>query len=156
MALTVPHIEELLIPGAETLGYELLAVEVTGGDVSILRVYIDSEDGVTIDDCASASRQFSAILDVEDPISNRYTLEVSSPGMDRPLAKPHHFKEVVGGDVKIKMSTLINGRRRFTGELVDANDDFVVVEVDGEQTELPYIEMDRARVVPVFDFSESK
>ena len=152
MALTLPHIEQLLLPGAEALGYELVAVEMSGGDTSILRIYIDASNGVSIDDCAKASRQFSAILDVEDPISNRYTLEVSSPGMDRPLAKPTHFQQVVGEEVKIRMATLINGRRRFTGELIEANDDFAVVEVDGEQTELPYCEMDRARLVPVFDF----
>lgn len=152
MALTVPHIDELLQPGAEALGYELVAVELSGGDTSIVRIYIDTPDGVTVEDCAKASRQFSAILDVEDPISNRYTLEVSSPGLDRPLAKPAHFKEAVGGDVKIKMATLVNGRRRFTGELIEATDEFAVVEVDGEQTELLYTEMDRARLVPVYDF----
>ncbi|GHA08454.1 ribosome maturation factor RimP [Arenicella chitinivorans] len=152
MALTVPHIEELLQPGAQALGYELVAVEMSGGDTSILRIYIDTPSGVTVTDCAKASRQFSAILDVEDPISNRYTLEVSSPGMDRPLAKPLHFKAVVGQDVKIRMNTLVNGRRRFTGELVEATDEFVVVEVDGEQTELLYTEMDRARLVPVYNF----
>jgi len=152
MALTVPHIDELLQPGAEALGYELVAVDLSGGDISIVRIYIDSPNGITVDDCANASRQFSAILDVEDPISNRYTLEVSSPGMDRPLAKPLHFKAVVGQDVKIKMVSLINGRRRFTGELVEATEEFAVVEVDGEQTELPYSEMDKARLVPVYDF----
>lgn len=152
MALTVSHIDELLQPGAEALGYELVAVEMSGGDTSIVRIYIDSPNGITVDDCAKASRQFSAILDVEDPISNRYTLEVSSPGMDRPLAKPLHFKAVVGQDVKIKLVSLINGRRRFTGELVEATDEFAVVEVDGEQTELPYSEMERARLVPVYDF----
>ena len=127
MALTVPHIEELLLPGAETLGLELVAVELSGGDTSIVRIYIDTPKGVTVDDCAKASRQFSAILDVEDPISNKYTLEVSSPGMDRPLAKPEHFQAVVGQDVKIKMTTLVNGRRRFTGELIEANDEFAAV-----------------------------
>lgn len=153
MALTVPHIEDALLPGADALGYEIVAVELTGGDNKIVRVYIDAEGGINVDDCAKASRQFSAILDVEDPISNRYTLEVSSPGMDRPLAKAEHFKAVVGSDVKIKMLSLINGRRRFTGELIEANDEFVVVEVDGEQSELPYSEMDRARVVPVYDIN---
>ena len=152
MALTVPHIDQLLQPGAEALGYELVAVELSGGDTSIVRIYIDAPNGVTIDDCAKASRQFSAILDVEDPISNRYTLEVSSPGLDRPLAKPEHFKEVIGENVKIRMATLVNGRRRFTGELVEANDDFAVVEVDGEQTELPYEDMDKARLVPEYNF----
>jgi ribosome maturation factor RimP len=152
MALTVTHIEELLIPGAETLGLELVAVELSGGDTSILRIYIDTPNGITVEDCTKASRQFSAILDVEDPISNKYTLEVSSPGMDRPLAKPLHFKAVVGQQVKIKMSTLVSGRRRFTGELIEATDEFAVVEVDGEQSELPYSDMDRARLTPVYDF----
>jgi len=152
MALTVPHIDELLQPGAEALGYELVAVELSGGDTSIVRVYIDTPNGVTVTDCSKASRQFSAILDVADPIASRYTLEVSSPGMDRPLAKPEHFKKVVGSDVKIKMATLVDGRRRFTGQLVEATDEFAVVEVDGEQTELLYDEMDRARLVPVYDF----
>lgn len=152
MALTVPHIEELLLPGAETLGLELVAVELTGGDTSIVRIYIDTPNGITVDDCTRASRQFSAILDVEDPISNKYTLEVSSPGMDRPLAKALHFKAVVGQDVKIKMATLVDGRRRFTGELIEATDEFAVVEVDGEQSELPYSDMDRARLIAVYDF----
>lgn len=151
MALTVPHIDVLLQPGAEALGYELVAVELSGGDTSIVRIYIDAPDGITVTDCAKASRQFSAILDVEDPISNRYTLEVSSPGLDRPLAKPEHFIAVVGSEVKIKMATLVNGRRRFTGELVEATEEFAVVEVDGEQTELLYNEMDRARLVPVYE-----
>lgn len=154
MALTVTHIDELLQPGAEALGYELVAVDMSGGDTSIVRVYIDHADGITVTDCAKASRQFSAILDVDDPISSKYTLEVSSPGMDRPLAKSQHFIDVVGQDVKIKMTTLVNGRRRFTGELVEANEEFAVVEVDGEQTELPYEDMDRARLVPVFDLSD--
>lgn len=153
MALTVPHIEELLAPGADALGYEIVAVEMSGGDTSILRIYIDAENGINVEDCAKASRQFSAILDVEDPISSKYTLEVSSPGMDRPLAKPVHFKAVVGQDVKIKMMSLVNGRRRFSGQLVEANEEFAVVEVDGEQSELPYNDMDRARLVPVYDFN---
>lgn len=152
MALTVPHIEELLLAGAETLGLELVAVELSGGDVSIVRIYIDTPNGITVDDCTKASRQFSAILDVEDPISSQYILEVSSPGMDRPLAKPLHFKAIVGQNVKIKMATLVDGRRRFTGELIEATDEFAVVEVDGEQSELPYSDMDRARLIPVYDF----
>jgi len=92
MALTVPHIHELLEPGADALGYELVAVELTGGDTSIVRVYIDTPNGVTVTDCSKASRQFSAILDVEDPISNRYTLEVSSPGMKKWLVKKLRLK----------------------------------------------------------------
>jgi ribosome maturation factor RimP len=72
--------------------------------------------------------------------------------MDRPLAKPLHFKAVVGQQVKIKMASSIDGRRRFTGELIEATDEFAVVEVDGEQSELPYSDMDRARLIPVYNF----
>ena len=160
MALTVTHIEELLEPGAQALAYEIVAVEMAGGDSSIVRVYIDKADGatdkasgVTVDDCAKASRQFSAILDVEDPISNRYTLEVSSPGMDRPLAKAAHFKSALGQQVKIRMASLVNGRKRFKGQLLESSDESIVIDVDGEQTELFYNDMDRARLVPVYDFS---
>ena len=153
MALTVTHIEQLLQPGADTLGFEIVAVEMAGGDSSIVRVYIDTPDGVSIDDCAKASRQFSAILDVEDPISNRYTLEVSSPGMDRPLAKAEHFESVIGQEVKIRMATLINGRKRYKGQLLEASDQAAILEVDGEQVELFYNDMDRARLVPVYDFN---
>lgn len=151
MALTVSHLQDVLDPGAQALGLEIIAVELSGNESSILRVYIDQPDGITVADCAKASRQFSAILDVADPISNRYTLEVSSPGLDRPLAKPAHFKQVVGEKVKIKMGTLIEGRRRFTGELVDADEFGATVKMDGVESTLAYAEMDRARLVPVFD-----
>ncbi len=153
MALTVTHIEELLQPGADALSYEIVSVEMAGGDLSIVRVYIDKADGVTVQDCAKASRQFSAILDVEDPISNRYTLEVSSPGIDRPLAKAEHFKSVVGQQVKIRMASSVDGRKRFKGQLIEASDESVLIDVDGEQTQLFYKDMDRARLVAVFDFS---
>lgn len=152
MSLTVRHIHELLEPGAQALDIELVAVELSGSDSQILRIYIDRENGVDVEDCATASRQFSAILDVEDPIANRYTLEVSSPGLDRPLAKPEHFKAQVGEKVKIRMATLVNGRRRFTGTLVEVLDNGITVDVDGEQTDLDYVDMDRARLVPTYDF----
>ena len=151
MALTINSIHSMLEPGAETLGFEILSVEMTGGDSSILRVYIDSPDGITVEDCAQASHQFSAILDVEDPISSNYHLEVSSPGLDRPLSKPAHFKKVLGEKVKIRMKMLIDGRKRFQGNIVAADEESVTLTVDGNDVELPYVDMDRARVVPVFD-----
>ncbi len=153
MALSNLKIERSLQPGAEALGVELVAVEMAGGDQTILRVYIDKEGGVSIDDCAKASRQFSAILDVDDPIANRYTLEVSSPGLDRPLARPEHFKLVLGQEVKIRMGTLVNGRKRFKGVLKSADDENITVEVDGVDHELALADMDKARLVPTYDFS---
>ena len=152
MALTVTHIEDLLSQGADALGLEIVAVEMAGGNRPLLRIYIDGENGVTVDDCARASRQFSAILDVEDPISSRYTLEVSSPGLDRPLAKPDHFEAAIGERVKIKMASLVAGRRRFSGSLESASATAIVVNVDGEPHTLNYAQMDKARLVPDFDF----
>jgi len=105
MALTNRLIHDMLEPSAEALGVELVAVEMAGSESSILRVYIDKADGVDVTDCTKASRQFSALLDVEDPISNQYTLEVSSPGLDRPLVTLEHFKKVIGQKVKIRMMT---------------------------------------------------
>ena len=154
MPLTITKIETILEPGAQALGYDIVAVEMAGGDHAILRVYIDQEGGVTIDDCSKASRQFSAILDVEDPISNRYTLEVSSPGLDRPLAKPAHFIDVVGQEIKLRMSSLIEGRRRFKGQLLQADDESVLMNVEGNEIRLAYADMDKARLVPTYDFKE--
>jgi ribosome maturation factor RimP len=153
MALTNQKIERSLLPGAQALGVELVAVEMAGGDQTILRVYIDKEGGISVEDCAKASRQFSAILDVEDPISSRYTLEVSSPGLDRPLARPKHFQAVVGEEVKVRMASLAAGRKRFKGELKSASDESIIVDVDGTELELAYADMDKARLVATYDFT---
>src|SRR2546422_6051348 len=94
----------LLRGGVEALGFELVEAElVGGGHQPTLRVYIDSPQGITVDDCADVSRQISSILDVEDPIPGSYTLEVSSPGLDRPLVEPEDFRKRVGGTVKVKL-----------------------------------------------------
>ena len=98
-----PEIARLLEPSISALGYELVAVELAGsGPDRVLRVYIDHPDGITVDDCADASRQVSAVLDVEDPISGSYVLEVSSPGLDRPLVKVADFERFKGSLVKLR------------------------------------------------------
>ena len=140
----------LLEPSVEAMGYELLQIEFGGQDGQILRLYIDAPGGIEVDDCASVSRQISVLLDVEDPFKNAYTLEVSSPGMDRPLVKPEHFRRFAGELVKIIMHTHVLGRRRFTATLIEADEDQVVVEADGESYELPYSLMESARLEPVF------
>jgi ribosome maturation factor RimP len=151
MALTIEHLHTMLEPGAEALGLELLAVEMAGRDANILRVYIDSPKGITVDDCAAASHQFSAILEVEDPISGKFNLEVSSPGLDRPLAKSSHFNQAVGERVKIRTRWPIEGRRRFTGVLTRTSRDAALVDVDGEVFEVRFEDMERARLVPQYD-----
>ena len=150
-SLTNTRLHGLLEPGAAALGFEVVAVELAGsGGSTVLRVYIDGPDGVTIDDCARVSHQLSAILDVEDPVPDRYTLEVSSPGLDRPLSKRRHFEQVVGSEVKVKTHHYVAGRRRFTGVLQQVTDDVVVVEVDGEPYDLPFDDIEKARLVPEY------
>ena len=141
----------LLEPSVEALGYELLHLEFAGRGGSILRLYIDAPGGIELDDCETVSRQVSVVLDVEDPVKNAYTLEVSSPGLDRPLVKPEHFQHFTGKRVRIVMQAHILGRRRFTGVLVAADGTAAEVEVDGEVCRLPYDGMESARIEPVFD-----
>jgi ribosome maturation factor RimP len=142
---------ELLEPTVEDLGYELVWIEMANQDKhKILRIYIDAPGGIQVDDCATVSRQISALLDVEDPMNAEYFLEVSSPGLDRPLVKPDHFKQFLGDQARIIMHTHVLGRRKFTGQMVEADDNSVVVEMDGESFELPYKDMDSARLDPVF------
>jgi len=150
--VTRTDLHELLEPGAEALGFEVIAVELTGAPgQSVLRVYIDGPDGVTVDDCARASQQFSAILDVEEPISGNYTLEVSSPGLDRPLTKPRHFQAVVGQQVRVKTSVAVEGRKRFRGELRDVDAERLELVVDGETYRIPLASIAKARLVPDYD-----
>lgn len=141
----------MLRPSVEQVGKELLGVEfISAGKQSILRLFIDHENGIDVDDCAEVSRQVSAILDVEDPISSEYSLEVSSPGLDRPLFDLAHFEAVIGETVEIKLSIPLNGRRKFKGILDAIENDTLIVVVDGQDYELPYTNIDKANLVPKF------
>lgn len=141
----------LIEPSVTALGYDLVAVELTGdGSNTILRVYIDLPGGITIDDCEAVSRQVSAVLDVEDPIRGEYTLEVSSPGLDRPLVKREDFEQYAGENVKIRMAEQVLGRRNFTGRLQGVEGNLVLIEVDNELYELDLEHIERARLVPKF------
>lgn len=145
------RLTELLSPTVEAAGFELLGCEfVPAGRHSTLRLFIDHPDGVTVDHCAVVSREVGAILDVEDPIQNEYNLEVSSPGLDRPLFTPAHFAKVVGQKVEVKLAIPQDGRRRFKGQLLEILDDMLVIEVDGKPYRLLMDNVDKANVVPVF------
>lgn len=145
------RLEDLLKPSINALGYELVTIELTGsGGGEILRIYIDQDDGITVNDCAKVSRQVSAVLEVEDPAASAYTLEVSSPGLDRPLVKPDDFQRYVGEKIRARVYEAVLGRKNFTGKLVSADDELVVIEVDNEQYELAYQNIDKARCVPDF------
>jgi ribosome maturation factor RimP len=145
------RLTELLTPTVEAAGFELLGVEfVSAGRHSTLRLYIDHPEGVNVDHCAVVSREVGAILDVEDPIPNEYNLEVSSPGLDRPLFTSEHFAKVIGQKVEVKLAIPQDGRRRFKGALIAIEDDMLVIEVDGKPYRLLMDNVDKANVVPVF------
>ncbi len=145
------RLTELLTPTVEAAGFELLGVEfVSAGRHSTLRLYIDHPEGINVDNCALVSREVGAILDVEDPIPNEYNLEVSSPGLDRPLFTPEHFAKVTGQKIEVKLAIPQDGRRRFKGALIAIEDDMLVIEVDGKPYRLLMDNVDKANVVPVF------
>lgn len=139
----------LFEPVVESMGYELVGVEFTGGSShGTLRVYIDREGGVSLDDCASISHQISGILDVEEPIQQGYDLEVSSPGLDRPLFKLADFERFSGRPAKIKMSVGVDGRRNFKGVLKGVTDSHLIeIEVDGEIYLLPLADIGKANLI---------
>ena len=142
----------MLRPAVAQVGKELLGIEyISAGNHSVLRLFIDHEKGIDVDDCAEVSRQVSAILDVEDPISTEYSLEVSSPGMDRPLFDKEHFEAVIGETITVKLSIPLNGRRKFKGPLVAIENDTLIVTVDGIDYELVLSNVVKANLVPKFD-----
>lgn len=141
----------MLEPAVTGLGYELVGVQhISGGHRPMLRVYIDTERGITVEDCEAVSRQVSAVLDVEDPIRGEYTLEVSSPGLDRPLMRAEHFRQFAGERVKLRLSRPLDGRRKFTGVLGGLDGDEVLLDIDGEVVRLPLQMVEMARLVPEF------
>lgn len=131
------------------MGYELVGVEYQlNGNHGTLRVYIDREQGVNLDDCAEISHQVSAILDVEDPIQQAYDLEISSPGLDRPLFKLADYQRFAGQMVKIKLLSGLDGRRNFKGMILAVNESSeVLVEVDGTEFRLPFADIAKANLV---------
>lgn len=140
---------ELFEPVVEAMGYELVGVEYNAaGKHGTLRVYIDREQGVSLDDCAAISHQISGILDVEEPISQAYDLEISSPGIDRPLFKLADFERFSGQIAKIKLVVAQQGRKNFKGRLQGVVDSSrVSIEVDGEMFDLPFADIARANLV---------
>ena len=139
----------LVRPVVEDLGYELWELEYSPGRGNgLLRVYIDAPAGIAIDDCERVSRAVSALLDVEDPVPGQYTLEVSSPGLERPLRTPEHFAPYAGQKVFVEMAQPVEGRRRFEGVLAAAGARTIEVEVDGRRQVLPIDGIRRAHLAP--------
>ncbi len=132
----------------EGLGFILWGYEYRPhGESALLRIFIEKEEGISVDDCALVSRQIGATLDVEDIIPVAYILEVSSPGMDRVLFNAAQYQDYIGDKIKVRTRTRIDDRRNFKGKLVSADDCVVTVEVDNEDFAIPYESIDRARLI---------
>ncbi len=144
------ELNELLAPAIADLGLELVGIEFsTSAGGSLLRVYIDEpERGITIDDCERASREISALLDVNDPVAGRYTLEVSSPGLERPLFTLEHFARFLGEQAKITVNLPLDGRRRFQGAIRSVDGERITIDQDGTPVEIAHANIAKARLVP--------
>jgi len=139
----------LLEPVVNGLGYELADLEVhVSRNRGAVRLFIDAAAGITVDDCEKVSRQVGSVLDVADPMPGGYSLEVSSPGLDRRLAKPEHFDRFAGSTVQVRLRRLIEGRRRLQGTLVARNGETIEVRSGDEVMRIPLSEVEVARLVP--------
>ncbi len=146
------NVIELLRTTIKAMGYELVGAELFRKGVGglVLRVYIDQEKGIGLEDCSSVSHQISGVLDVEDPISEHYDLEVSSPGLDRPLFELAHFQRFSGEKARLKLSAPVQGRRKLEGVLAGVEEDEVLLEVEDQTYRLDLSEIDSARLLPEF------
>jgi ribosome maturation factor RimP len=142
---------ELLGPVVSALGYELWELEFAPGRSAVLRLYIDAAEGIDVNDCEKVSRAVSAVLDETDPIPGEYVLEVSSPGLDRVLRTAEHFQRFVGASVKLETLQPVAGRRKFTGQLLEATSQDIGLQVEGDTVRVPLAGIRRARLVPVLD-----
>ncbi|WP_189519899.1 ribosome maturation factor RimP [Kushneria pakistanensis] len=145
-------LHKLIEPAVAALGFELWGIDYSAqGKHSRLVVYIEHDNGVGVDDCADVSRQVSALLDVEDPLPGQYQLEVSSPGMDRPLYSLSHFARFAGHTITLKLRAPFEGQRRFKGLLAGVDGDEVLLQFNDEEYGFPIETIEQARVVPGFD-----
>jgi ribosome maturation factor RimP len=139
----------LIEPVATAMGYELLGIEyMRQGRDSLLRIYIDKVGGIALADCEAVSRQVTGVLDVEDPIQGAYHLEVSSPGLDRPLFTLRQFEKFKGHVARVNLGTKLDGRRKLTGTITATGMDFVEMNVDGREFKVPAAFIEQARLVP--------
>ena len=151
MATLEQNLQEMLQGAVEDLGCELWGIECQrAGRFMTVRLFIDKEGGVTVDDCADVSRQVSAILDVEDPIADKYNLEVSSPGLDRPLFILPQFERYIGQDIAVHLRIPVMERRKWQGKLERIENDMVILIVDGQEQVLVFGNIQKANVVAKF------
>jgi ribosome maturation factor RimP len=153
MASVQDRLQALLEPLVESMGYELVLLEFSPHKGSaMVRLFIDAPGGITLGDCEKVSREVEGVLDVEDPIPQNYRLEVSSPGLDRPLVKPAHYERFAGSVVKVQLLAPKAGRRKFQGVLKGLKDGHVVLDTaDAGTVELALDQVERARLVPDYE-----
>ena len=151
MATLEQNLQEMLQGAVEDLGCELWGIECQrAGRFMTVRLFIDKEGGVTVDDCADVSRQVSAILDVEDPIADKYNLEVSSPGLDRPLFTLPQFERYIGQEIAVHLRIPVMERRKWQGKVERIENDMVTLIVDGQEQVLVFGNIQKANVVAKF------
>jgi len=143
------RVQHLIEPSIEDLGFDIVRVQITGKEKLLMQVMVEHKDGqgMTVEDCATVSRAISALLDVEDPVKGTYTLEVSSPGLDRPLTRLNDFDRFQGFDAKIETNRPLDGRRRFKGRLLGVDGESVRILVDDQEMKLPHPEIHRAKLL---------
>jgi ribosome maturation factor RimP len=148
MSGTELQVKSMIEPAAEAMGFELVRVRYTTGKRPTLQIMAEREDGtMSVDDCAELSRTVSALLDVEDPIRGEYDLEVSSPGIDRPLVREKDFERWAGFDAKVELRIGLDGQRRFRGTLIGMTGGNVILETDKGRAALPFEDIDQAKLV---------
>jgi len=143
------RIEQIVAPSIEAMGFEVVRVRVTGDERPILQIMAERVDRspMTVEDCAELSRSISALLDVEDPISGAYTLEISSPGIDRPLTRPSDFTRFAGFEARLESRVAVDGRKRFKGILKGVENDTVVLETEEGAARIPLDAVQKAKLV---------
>jgi len=150
--MSVKRLTNMLQPLVEDLGYEFVGLEYTGQSKNaVLRIYIDREQGIDLDDCGRVSGEVAALLDVEDPISGQYNLEVSSPGLDRPLFTLEQCARFAGEQVQITVFAPVEGRRKFKGRILSVTGDTLNIDQDGAEIALDFSNIAKARLVPDYD-----
>lgn len=149
MSSAMQRIEEIIAPTLTEMGYVIVRLQIQGDRRPTLQIMAERADRKTMDveDCAKISRAVSPLLDVDDPIDEAYSLEVSSPGVDRPLVRAEDFERFAGFEARVEMSYLIDGRKRFTGRLVGLVDGNVQILVDGVAQDLPFEDIIKAKLV---------
>ncbi len=150
--MSVNKLNELIQPLVEDLGYEFVGLEYNSNPKhSFLRIYIDKEEGIAIEDCELVSRETAALLDVKDPIRSQYNLEVSSPGLDRPLFTPSHYREFIGEKAQVSLFAPLDGRRKFSGPIVSADETAVTIDQDGSEVALNFDNIVKAKLIPDYE-----